>query len=335
MRRFAIATLFLLAGCDLYFGGGDDAPCALGSKEDGLAPAYEHRNPHTGQCEQFGGGGCDYRCGPCPAYDTSSGADIAQPDWGSCYSQCEALDENSCLVTSGCRAAYTEFQNDDRVPEFRGCWATAPSGPVQGGGCVGLDAHACSRHDDCSAYYIEPNWSTARLSPPLTSEFSRCAPENVGAACTGNQDCNPGERCTAGQEECSTNPNCDPTGACTDECWGHCVPSSTCTTVMCGPNSHCEETCNGTTCTPTCVPDVSGCLAATCAPGYECVETCTGTTGNCQISCVPDTACEALPTQLACSTRSDCTEVFLGDDCTCYPGYCECNVLTYDRCETK
>nr|MBA3818940.1 hypothetical protein [Deltaproteobacteria bacterium] len=169
MRRFAIATLFLLAGCDLYFDGGDDPPCAYGGEKE-LAPAYEQRNPQTGQCEQFGGGGCDERCGPCPAYDTSgaSGDQAAQPDWGSCYSQCEALDESSCVVTAGCRAAYTDFPNEDRSPEFRGCWATALSGPVQGGGCVGLDAHACSRHDDCSAYYIDPNWSTARLSLAIT-----------------------------------------------------------------------------------------------------------------------------------------------------------------------
>ena len=44
---------------------------------------------------------------------------------------------------------------------------------------------------------------------------------------------------------------------------------------------------------------------------------------------------KTLTTQNACDTRSDCTSVFEGDDCTCYPGgYCECAILTWDHCET-
>jgi len=51
------------------------------------------------------------------------------------------------------------------------CVGTAPSGPVNGTACAGLDAHECSRHDDCIAvhYYVDvPAWGL---------KFDYCAPE--------------------------------------------------------------------------------------------------------------------------------------------------------------
>src|SRR6266545_510736 len=119
MRR--LLPLVLLAGCNLYFDHGDDV-CALFD----VAPAQELRDPATGECVPFGFGGCDDRCGPCPAVAE------AQPDCGSCFSECEALDEVTCALTSGCRVAYQDFPTADQAPQFLGCWAVAPSGPVQG-----------------------------------------------------------------------------------------------------------------------------------------------------------------------------------------------------------
>jgi hypothetical protein len=52
---------------------------------------------------------------------------------------------------------------------------------------------------------------------------------------------------------------------------------------------------------------------------------------------VPDTTgdvCEALGTEAECVARPDCVAVYAGDNCTCYPWGCECEVLTYERCET-
>src|SRR5690606_21930828 len=101
---------------------------------------------------------------------------IAIPDWGHCYSKCDALDESACLAAPGCQAAYDEYAPYADAPSmttFKACWATAQSGPVQGGGCWNLGADDCARHDDCSMYYTgygeaPPN----ALAPP--PQFSRC-----------------------------------------------------------------------------------------------------------------------------------------------------------------
>lgn len=258
MRRL-LAVLVLLSGCDLYFNGDDEPPCA--GDGYGAYPEQQIRNPQTGQCESYGGwGGCYDSCGPCPEYAALS---IALPDWGSCYSQCESLDEHACISTPGCLAAYDEYAPEADAPSsasFKGCWATAPSGPVQGGGCWNLDAQECSRHDDCSMFYTSYGKDTP--TPALVApSFSRCAPEPTANGCS---------------------------------------------TVDCGPGSHCEEqcyACDGQTgpcdpvCQPMCVPDGASCAAVDCAPGYECVEVCDQmdpTTTNCGVfpgqcypTCVP------------------------------------------------
>lgn len=281
MRRLALFA-FLLAGCDLYFTDGDDEPpCAYAE----LSPALQYRNPDTGACESFGYP-CDSRCGPCPA-----AADIAQPDWGMCYSECEGLDAQTCMGTAGCFATYVTSSDNDGPATYNGCWQTAPSGPV-GGSCAGLDAQNCSRHDNCIAYYEEHQLARRTEAVPLS--FASCQPE----------------------------------------------PAASCSGVTCPLDSHCEEQCDAQgSCKPVCVADGASCEAIDCAPGYECVEACTEPGGGgipyCDAKCVPSTACEALATEATCKSRSDCTPVYMGDDCTCYPNGCTCNVLTYLRCETK
>jgi len=332
-RGLAI-TLVLLAGCDLYFdhNTGDD-DCQYGP---GYAPDWQARNPQTGDCESIGGGDCG-GCGPCAELT------IAQPDWGACFSPCEALDEASCLTTDACRAAYTEAVPDGQ-PAFRGCWAVAPSGPVHGT-CENLDAQECSRHDDCAAYYTE-NLGAG------SAQFSRCAAEGF-VSCFGDLECGPGAHCSTSDGECLPPPGC--TGgadACPAVCAGRCVlDNDSCSIVDCGTGAHCEQQCHPcdspdptTTCDPICqplcVPD-QACDATTCPPNTECVQQCDGITpgnpgcGQCTISCVPiGASCEALSTEAACAGRSDCTRVYQGMDCTCYPnGPCECQTLTYERCE--
>ena len=284
MRRLVVFAVVLSSGCDLYFnGGGDDEPCAYPAAD--IAPAEQFRNPQTGACEGWGYP-CDSRCGPCPE---TAGA-IAPPDWGSCYSACEGLDETTCMGTSGCFATYLVPDPDDGPTTYNGCWQTAPSGPV-GGSCAGLDAHECSRHDNCIANYKQVDNRTTYYGP---LEFQSCAAE----------------------------------------------PAGSCTGVTCPPDSHCEEQCDASgNCKPVCVADGSSCAVIDCAPGYECVDVCTdpgnGTPPYCDGQCVASTACEALADETSCKSRSDCTPVYLGDDCTCYPTGCTCEVLTYDRCETK
>lgn len=346
--------LVLLAGCDLYFGGGDDEPpppCYDYATGGGGAIApLELRNPYTGECESFGGQyPCDDRCGPCPAYDTAEPA----PNWGQCYSQCDALDEYSCLGTAGCQAAYETKEGPTPDGQtgyaFLGCWATAGGYPNEPANCSALDAESCSTRDTCSMNYV------TRIAPDdgLERGFSHCSAEGgSGTVCYSDAECTDSERCTAGYEECNPPPGCDPNQGCPAVCAGHCVPKQTsCSNIDCGPGSHCEEQCsmgpNGETyCEPICVQDAT-CAAVDCGPGYHCVETCTDPNpmdptapgcGQCYPQCVPDSnpaSCAEITDEMTCYSRGDCQAVYQGDDCTCYPDGCTCNVLTYDRCETR
>ncbi len=288
MMKVLAVIVLLLPGCDLYFGGGDDIgddDCVYDTTVGAGEAFIELRDPTTGICQSFGGYPCDGVCGPCGA-----GAPAPDPDWGVCYGACSGLDEQSCMLTGSCYAAYLEDTSiDDAQPtrEFWGCWDTAPSGPVQGGQCLNLDAHECSRHDDCKAIY-DSSFSTSFLS---------CEPELVPEP-----------------------PACD--------------------VVDCGSGFHCEEQCHpGDTemsyCEPVCVEDQT-CATVDCGPGYTCAEVCADGNGQttCGPTCVPSAACETLTDEMTCSARTDCTPVYDGQDCTCYPNGCECQVLTYERCET-
>jgi hypothetical protein len=50
---------------------------------------------------------------------------------------------------------------------------TAARDPVSTGACTGLDAQACSRHDNWSAWYLETS--------PGTTKFEHCADEAPAA----------------------------------------------------------------------------------------------------------------------------------------------------------
>jgi hypothetical protein len=263
--RKALLLLALVAGCDMYWGNGDDVVC---NKAYEAVPQQGYVDPTTGSCEYIGGGGyCDNACGPC-----EGGADIAVPDWPTCSSQCSGLDQTSCEASPGCHA---DFQGG----AYWQCVAVAPTGPTEGGGCNLLDAQGCSEHDDCVTNYSS------------SDTFSSCAPENT-AYCLADSDCSSGQRC-----DTSTcyQPNCPPDGDCASVCEGVCVPDQACTNVDCGSGYHCEETCypcdttDGTmcppddSCTPSCVPDQT-CADIDCGPGYSCAMDCS--TGTCFPTCV-------------------------------------------------
>lgn len=321
-----VLVLVTASGCNLYFGDDDDPPPPCAYDEGGKAePAYyyEYRDPSTGTCIPGGGGGgsCDDRCGPCPAIGVES-----QPDMGLCQSQCTGLSESTCQVTSGCYAAYVDDPAADGKRDFAGCWQTAPSGPVHGR-CQGLDAHECSRHDDCALVYTELGNAT---------KFYACEPEPT-AACLSDSDCGPAGRCD--HTTCNPPPGCDtdcPTcGACPDVCYGTCVPKEpdTCALVDCGPGYHCEEQCTGddgfmSSCSPVCVQDMS-CAAALCAPGTTCVEVCTTHSNGqvvCEPSCVPDPSGDpgaCYGTVVCAMAPPACPQgTTPGTKNGCYTGYC-------------
>lgn len=216
MRSFAL-LLAVLTGCDFFFDHGHDDCKAVPQAGVDLAPANQLRNPQTGLCEAIGNPpSCDSQCGPCPE------TDFALPNWGSCFSNCEGLDEGKCQSTDGCLAAYTDFPTADQAPQYRGCFATAPSGPIHAGVCRGLDAQSCTEHDNCTIHYGD-------FLNGRPAEFLTCLDEVV----------------------------------------------------------------------------------------------------------VTPAACTTLATESACLQRADCEPVYKGDDCTCTPSTCDCNVLTYQQCHAK
>jgi len=235
MNRLVLALLCVaVTACD------DGDPCLYAPAKD--IPANQLRDPLTGTCQPFGGGGCDDSCGPCPLTDNST---EPYPDWAQCYSSCEGLNETTCKSTSGCRAVYASSS-------FYQCWATAPSGPIQGGGCTGLDAYACSRHDDCVAIHA--------AGTPIGS-FQSCDAESSiqdPGSCVGAVTCTtPAPACPA---------NTLPGRA--NGCWtGYCIPLADCDQLpACGDLTE------------------KDCIARTdCVPTYEGVNcTCTSTGCTCQ-----------------------------------------------------
>jgi hypothetical protein len=281
-KSWAVLVLVVFSGCGIYFGDDDDdTTCDYGTAGAPGYPAQELRDPNTGQCSYYGGGyPCDDYCAPCPA------TDIAEPDWGSCYSQCEGLTETACIQTAGCFAAYTDNPAADGPNVFKGCWQTAPSGPIHGT-CTGNNAQECSRHDDCSAVYIT---NSDNANYPL--EFEACVPED-GSGC----DCQVGYHC---EEACMGDPN-------TPTCTTTCVQDLTCAAVDCGPGYTCAEVCevdaNGvSTCHPTCVVD-QACEAVTteqacklrsdCTPVYD-GQNCTCTLSGCSCQVLTYERCQTL-----------------------------------------
>jgi hypothetical protein len=207
----ALAVLVPSAGCGLYFGAGDpppDAgPCQYG--ED-LAT---YRNPQDGTCQAFGGGN------PCNVGEGA--APRAQPDWAFCGSSCEALDENSCLAASGCRAAYQDLgvapcpldvPCDPTPSKFLGCWGTAPSGPISSGSCAGLDAQSCSEHDNCTAHYVDTGFAPDSAGLQQALSFNGCLDEQPqgGSCATVDIGCPVGTHC---EDVCTPQPCGDGTGS--------------------------------------------------------------------------------------------------------------------------
>ncbi len=229
-----LVALVILAGCS------SDDECRYYAGTNDIA-AYELRDPTTGQCQPFGGGGtCNDPCAPCP---DQTGVPVAQPDWAQCYSSCEALGESQCKTTPGCRAAYAG-------DAFYQCWAVAPSGPVEGGDCSTFGAQECSRHDDCVARHA--------AGTPIGS-FVSCAAEGsvqdpgscVGAvtcgtappACPANTLAGRRNGCWTGY--CIPYDQCDQLPACSELGEMDCIARTDCAPTYEGKNC----TCNGTVCT--------------------------------------------------------------------------------------
>jgi hypothetical protein len=282
MRTLGVTLVFLalLPGCSVFFGDddatGDDCstPVPGTNAGDGVALPPPNggglRNPTFGDCEFFGcsGGGLDGTGAPPPAPRAAT----AVPDWGVCGSPCEMLDEDSCRRADACRAIYVDRCAGSNEPcarvDFATCWPTAPSGPVRGSECVGLDAQECSRHDDCVAVHFPDAGGQ-----PAT--FLGCQNETAPAPtcgalseseCISRSDCAPIYQ----GADCS----CTPAGCtCNQQFFVSCVDGGASADLACGPydcraDQYCEH---GTGGAPPGV-DNYACkpLPATCSAGATC-----------------------------------------------------------------
>jgi hypothetical protein len=302
LRLLGFLLLTMSAGCQFYFGGGDDD--CVGAP---LPPARGLRNPQSGTCEYYGGGGgCDGQ--PVPAAAVEPGVAV---DWATCENACSGLDEKTCQASDGCRAIYTDRCStlgvDCFTQDYAACWATAPSGPIRGGGCTNLGAQACSEHDDCVAVHLL-GCSPDDPSCNVPGEFRYCNDEEVTppppppacatlgeTACIGRSDCAPLYQ----GSDCS----CTPMGChCNQETFERCQTDSgpgfpDCGPYLCSSNQYCEHGSGGAypgmesyACRP--LPDA--CLAnpmtlsCSCLQNVQCGNTCAQdpATGTLTVECL-------------------------------------------------
>jgi hypothetical protein len=358
LTSLAYATLatMVLAGCQFYFhsnGDDDDAcqPLPHGTIDAALL------NPETLTCEdpyQDWNGGCYAPDRPPVPIDPV--------DWAFCTGSCTGLTENSCLQTSGCRAAYTEaevFEPNQWIQIFGGCYATATSGPVRGGDCSTLGAGDCSRHDDCAAVHAS-----------IPGEFERCEPEPTVCQPTPGpvellRDPASGkcESYNAGGGGCGVDPPRPPDwGLCGSPCEeldeGTCKATSACRAIYiaaevppgpdgpywafkaCWPTApsgparggSCEglgaEDCSRhDDCVAHHQPDMTSCPDLIgCDYGVGAFAACA--------SEAPPAPCPTLDED-GCIGRSDCEPLYTGSNCSCTPSDCTCHTWTFDTCQAR
>jgi hypothetical protein len=338
---FLVSTLMPLAGCNLYFSGGDDDPPCDDWGGGGLGqPAELLRNPETGVCEAFGVDWptpCDGTCGPCAG--TSGGGDSSgapaedsaerapNPGWGACESICTGLDEDSCLATDGCRGIYGAGIDST---EFLECWATGPD-KILIEDCTGLDSYTCSQSDTCIAVHQtncdgsngeqDPNPDGFQEPACTPGLFISCGNEGPSPdGCYGDNECDPGSHCNAA-EICLPPPgggacpegNCD---AVPTVCYGYCVPDN--------DPGECEGEVLCDSIAPNCPVGTTPGIANGCWTG-ECIS----------LDLCPSTACTDLSSELACISRIDCNPYYIGEGCECGPDGCVCTTWTYDSCNSS
>jgi hypothetical protein len=269
-----------------------------------------------------------------------------KPEYAGCWQtapsgpvqgSCSGLGAYECSRHDDCELIYGS--NTGPNSQFFECRdeAYAPS-------CVGSDCapgyhceEQCSPSDDpagdpegkmgyCQAVCVpDGNSCLATDCAPGYTCVESC--EDVGNGLQCGPQCVPNTMdpgsCT-GQVACDALPPSCPAGTTPgrrDACWtGYCIPNSACgpgDPGECYGNVICAAA--GPSCPSGTTPGVeNGCWTGYCIPTSQC----------------PMAMCESLSSEGACLARGDCTPVYDGMDCTCYPGGCSCQTLTYDRCDS-
>lgn len=308
-----LVALIPAAGCNLYFNDDDDT-C-----NDDPGAGYSYRNPETGSCDSFGGGGCG-------DYDIYPQEDQAAPNMALCYAGCEGLDETDCAAAEECRRTYYDEcpECDDTEPNtYLECWGVAPWSDYDQP-CNTLDAWGCSGRNDCQAVYTD-GWREAD-SALYQPQYRFVACEDEALITCGDQTCPPNSRC---EETCVAGPWGEDGPV---ECSLMCVPvvPSTCDAVTCGDGFHCVEYCDGAEdpesdsfdpapgCTPVCEPDeVITCDDSACPPD-----------AHCEISCLPCWPGEDDNGDGMCGCETTCVPNFDG----CAAALCEPNTHCEETC---
>jgi hypothetical protein len=359
LASLALAAVVLAPGCTFYFGGDDD--CTYVADE---APAIGRLDPSTLQCDYSGGGGG----GSCSNGSGGPLADDYRGDWGFCSNACTGLAEGECLLGDGCRAVYTErevFDPTEWVRVYGGCYPTAPSGPVRGGGCDGLDAQTCSTHDDCAAVHENvpgafqrciPEPSICVPTPTVPVQLlrdpstGRCEPSGGGGGggCTGGGATPPppppvqhdwgvcGSPCEALDEtSCRAADGCraifanrfPPNADGIDFVYEACWPTAPSGPVRGGgcAGLDAQECSRHDDCIAEHESDWSGC------PDFSNCDFVAGNFDACVDETAPPPACNTLGED-ACVARADCTPLYAGSNCDCTPAGCTCQTWTFDTC---
>ncbi len=258
LRLVLAYTLTLALGSTLAAGCYYEDHCVDALEERApVDPGPGIRNPYSGQCEYYGGGGGG-STGECDDFGgnfTEPAGDRAPlPDWGVCDGFCETLAEEDCLQAAECRAAYADPCADGITqcelvePAFYECWAVTPGGGYSEDGCNTYDADECSRHNECSAVHtISGGAATGALGP-----FAYCVDE---AGSTDPGSCSEVAECAMPAPDC---PEGTVAGV-AQGCWtGYCIPLDECdvlpvcseqTELQCINQENCEPVYEGLDCT--------------------------------------------------------------------------------------
>jgi len=363
LASLALVTLAVGSGCQFYFGDDDDDCTEI--RPAPYPPGGGYIDPATLQCQYVGGGG-----GGCYGASADQTAPIAPVDWGTCQNACTGLTEAACLASDACRGVYVQlevFDPDQWVDVFSACYPTAPSGPVSGGGCEGLGAQECSRHNDCIAVHAsvpgafefcdrEPSVCDPTTVPPPPPPQLLRDPQTgkcVAGGGGGGGGCGPGTGVDV--------PALQDWGICGSPCESldepSCRAADGCRAIYANrypPNVDAVEfvfeTCwptapsgpvRGGTCEGLGAQECSrhdDCIARHESDWSSCSDPagCDYTAGQFN-SCVAETApppppCNTLG-EAACVGRDDCTPLYAGSNCDCTPSGCTCETWTFDTCQ--
>jgi hypothetical protein len=172
----------------------------------------------------------------------------------------------------------------------------------------------CVPDQDCTTVDCGPGYQCVEQCNALVGPCQvQCVPvDHDPGQCYGSVTCtSPPPLCPA-----STTPGV------ANGCYtGYCIPIAAC---MPNDPGQCYATVTCTAAPPQCpsgtLPGVTnGCYTGFCIPTYDC-----------ELA-----ACETLTTEAACTGRGDCEPIYVGTDCTCDPDHCECQTLTYERCQSQ